>query len=98
MIVDYHGAILCLANYSGETVTGAVIDIESLRKRRTDPKHNWISQLRTDAFHKIYEKSIYPKNLFLGKSPTPSTIGERTAAQPIKRFLDEGIWIPPSHG
>ena len=95
MIIDYHGAILCLADYAGETVTSAVIDIESLRRRRTDPKHNWLTQLRTEVYAEMYQKPIYPKNLFLD-NPVPESIRlMRTAAQPVKKWLEERIFVPP---
>lgn len=96
MIVDYHGALLCHADYQGEAVTGAIIDVEGLRRRRQDPKHNWVSQLRTEVYHKAYEKPIYQKNLFLERPPTDLSFKERQAAQGIDRFFKEGIWIRPS--
>ncbi|MFC1907343.1 nitrilase-related carbon-nitrogen hydrolase [Chloroflexota bacterium] len=94
MIVDFHGALLCHADFQGETATQAVIDIEALRKRRTDAKHNWIPQLRTETFAEMYREPIYPKNLFI--KGRPATFEERFAEIPIKRFLDERIFIPPS--
>lgn len=96
MIIDYHGALLCHADYGGETVTFAVIDIESLRKRRTDRRINWITQLRTEVYRKMYEKPIYPKNLFLERPLTSLAGTERMDAQPVERFIKEGIWISPS--
>lgn len=94
MIVDYHGALLVHADYPGETITQAVIDIEELRSRRTDPKHNWIPQLRTETFADMYRKSLYPKNLFI--KGRPGNFQERMDAIPIKRLLEERFFIPPS--
>ena len=96
MIIDYHGAIMCLADYSGEAVTGAVIEIESLRRRRTDPKNNWLTQLRTDVYAEMYKKPIYPKNLFLDKPHEELDFPGRVAAQPLEQWLDDGIFIRPS--
>lgn len=93
MIVDFHGALIQHVTYPGETITGAAINIEMLRKRRTDPKYNSVSQIRTDVMKEIYNRTIYPKNLFLNRLPKNPV--ERLEAQPIDRFLKEGIWIPP---
>jgi predicted amidohydrolase len=94
MIVDFHGALLQHVPYPGETVTGAVINIEALRRRRMDPRHNWLTQLRTEDYKEMYAKPIYPINLFRDGPPKDSA--ERSRAQPVKRFLEEGIFVPPS--
>jgi predicted amidohydrolase len=96
MVLDFDGGIRALADYSGETVTGAVIDIESLRRRRADPKFNWLTQLRTEVYVEMYKKPIYPKNLFLEKPAAELSFPERCAAQPVKKWLEERIFIPPS--
>lgn len=94
MVVDFHGALLQHVPYPGETITGAQINIEAVRKRRTDPRHNWLTQLRTELYKEMYNKPIYPINLFSKRLPTDPA--ERTDVQPIKRFLDERIFIPPA--
>ena len=96
MIVDYHGAIQCRADYGGETVTAAVIDIESLRRRRLERRHNWVTQLRTEVYHKMYELTIYPRNLFLQRELTALGGRERLAEQPIAHFIETGIWKAPT--
>jgi predicted amidohydrolase len=93
MIVDFHGAIIQRVPYPGETVTGAAISIEALRKRRTDPKYNSLTQIRMDVPREIYDRVVYPKNLFLDRLPTGPL--ERFEAQPIERYLKEGIFVPP---
>lgn len=93
MIVDYNGAVICYADYAGETVTGTVINIELLRKRRADPYMNYIPMLRTEVFRKMYAKPIYPKNLYLERPP--STHMERVGGLPLEKFFNEGIFIRP---
>jgi len=93
MIVDFHGAILQVAPYPGETVTAGQINLDALRRRRVDPRQNWLTQLRTEAYGEMYKKPIYPINLYRDRLPADQA--ERSQAQPIKRFLDERIFIPP---
>ncbi|MBI2317950.1 MAG: hypothetical protein HYU75_13400 [Betaproteobacteria bacterium] len=93
MIVDFHGALLQHVTYPGEAVTGTAINIEMLRKRRMDPKHNWIPQLRTEVFREIYRKPIYPLNLY--DKRIPATERERVDEIPIQRLVREGMLIPP---
>jgi len=93
MVIDFHGAIIQHADYPGETVTAAQISLQAVRSRRMDPRQNWITQLRTEAYKEMYDKPIYPINLY--KDCLPTEQAERSQAQPIKRFVDEGIFVPP---
>lgn len=65
MIVDYHGVVLAQTDYPGETMISATICLDHLRRRRTDPSRNFLTQLRTDVLREVYKEPIYPKNLFL---------------------------------
>ena len=94
MIIDFQGAFLQHVTYPGETVTGAVINIEQLRKRRMDPKHNWIPQLRTELYREIYKKSMYPINLY--EKRLPETQKERLYESPEQKLVKEGNLIPPA--
>ncbi len=93
MIVDYHGALLQHVTYPGETVTSTAINIDLLRKRRMDPKHNWVPQLRTEVYREIYKKAIYPINLYEKKLPKNDR--ERVEEIPIQKLVDDGIFISP---
>ncbi|MBI2315764.1 MAG: hypothetical protein HYU75_01655 [Betaproteobacteria bacterium] len=93
MVVDFHGAIIQQSPYPGETVTAAQISLEAVRRRRTDPRQNWLTQLRTEGFRDMYSKPIYPINLYKDRLPTDQS--ERSRVQPIKRFLEEGIFKAP---
>src|SRR5690606_13797859 len=66
MVVDFHGALLQHVPYPGETVTCAQVNIEALRRRRMDPRQNWLTQVRSEAFQHMYDKPIYPINLYAG--------------------------------
>jgi len=67
-----------------------------LRRRRMDPRHNWLTQVRSEAFRHMYDKEIYPINLYADRLPTDQA--ERSRAQPIQRFVEEGIYIRPRGG
>lgn len=95
MVIDYHGAVMALADYSGETVTGAVVDVEALRHRRMDPKNNWLLQLRTEIYAEMYKQPIYPKNMFLNATADTLDFPKRVAAQPLNEWLEKRIFIPP---
>ncbi len=94
MIVDFHGAILQLVPYPGESITAGQISLEAVRRRRIDPRQNWLTQLRAEAFKEMYTRPIYPINLYKDRLPTDQA--ERSRVQPIQRFLEEKIFIPPS--
>jgi len=93
MVVDYHGAIKQQIPYPGESITAAQINIEELRRRRMDPRQNWLTQIRAEAFREMYDKPIYPINMFADEPPIDQA--DRSKAQPIQRFVDEGIFIAP---
>jgi beta-ureidopropionase len=94
MVVDFHGAIIQRVPYPGESVTAAQISLEALRRRRTDPRQNWLTQIRSEAFKEMYSKPIYPMNMYRDRLPTDQA--ERSRAQPIERFLKEGVFVPPA--
>jgi predicted amidohydrolase len=93
MIVDYNGVVQALADYPGEGMVTATINLEELRRRRLDPSRNFPTQLPTDTYRLIYEKEIYPPNLFLDRVPT--TRKERESVNVIKKWVDEGIYVLP---
>src|SRR5699024_9946096 len=43
MAVDYQGMIIGRAPYPGASIVGAEINLERLRKQRTDPKRNFLT-------------------------------------------------------
>jgi len=93
MIVDYSGVVKAIADYPGEGLVTATINLEELRRRRLDPSRNFLTQLPADVFGLIYEKEVYPANMFLEK--VPMTREERESASVIKKFIDEGIFNLP---
>jgi len=95
-IVDYNGRIIAEAPYPGESVIGAVIDIEALRRRRTLMYWNYWPDLRAEIFKEIYEHPIYPANLFLEHPPESLSQKMAGEAQGFKFLYERGTFTPPS--
>ncbi len=93
MIVKYDGSVIAYADYPGEAVISAVINLEELRRRRTSMSRNFLASLRTEVYRKIYEKPIYPINGFLDKGP--SSRAERDPKDVLKEYFDKGIFVRP---
>ena len=70
-VIDYKGRIVGRQDYgAGSTYVGGVIDIEALRDHRARAQwDNWMKDLRTELYQLLYEKPIYPKNLYLKRAP-----------------------------
>ncbi len=95
-IVDYNGRIIAEAPYSGETVIGAVIDIEALRQSRTFMHWNYWPDLRAEVFKEMYENPIYPPNLFL--EHPPESLSQKMAGEikGFSRLYERGTYTRPS--
>lgn len=97
MIVDYRGLIVARHDYgAGSSYCGGVIDIESLREfRARSPLMNWMKDLRTEVISLIYEKPIYPKNLWLKRKPMHHAEYKTEVIDRQVRLMQErGIFTP----
>src|SRR6266849_3952397 len=67
-IVDYMGSVVSYSPSGYNTAVAATVDIEALRQFRVrNLNSNWIKDLRTEIFRKMYDKPIHPKNLWMKK-------------------------------
>jgi len=101
MIVDYKGRIIGKHLYSGgSSYVAGTIDIQALRDFKARAQwDNWLKDLRTELYQLIYEKPIYPKNLWLNRLPMKHAEYRREVIErQIKKLQDEGIWPPPAEG
>ena len=97
MIVDFQGRVLASADYVGETFIWSEIDIELLRHYRSKTRMgNFIPELRSEVYSKIYERQRYPKNKFLEKPPETLPEAWPVIDESIKQCLQEGIFTPPA--
>jgi len=99
MIVDFKGRIISRHDYgAGSSYCAGVIDIEALRDfRARSPLMNWMKDLRTEICRLIYEKPLYPKNLWLRRVPMKHDEYRRTVIDSqIKKMMTRGIWALPA--
>jgi predicted amidohydrolase len=100
MIIDYKGRIVGQNLYGGvSTYVAGPIDIEALRDHRARALHtNWMKDLRTEIYQLIYERPIYPKNLYLDRVPYKHAEYRREVIdRQIKAMQDAGIWARPAN-
>src|SRR3954470_5571152 len=99
MVVDYKGRIVGQQDYgAGSTYVAGTIDIEALRDFRTRAQwDNWMKDLRTEIYQLIYERPIYPKNLYQDQAPFKhAEFRAQVIEAQIQRMVDLGIWKRPS--
>jgi predicted amidohydrolase len=101
MIVDFKGRIVARHAYgAGSSYCGGAIDIESLREFRSrSPLMNWMKDLRMEVLSLIYEQPVYPKNLWLKRTPMKHA-EYKTAVldRQIQLMQERGVFTPPTRG
>jgi predicted amidohydrolase len=95
-IIDFHGRIIAEAPYPGESVIGAIIDIEALRRTRTMVTWNYWADLRAEVFKEIYENPIYPPNLFIEHPPESLSQKVEGEIQAFEYLYKKGTFTRPS--
>ena len=101
MIVDYRGQVVGKQKYGGvSTSVCGPINIEALRHHRESSLWtNWMKDLRTEMYQKVYEKPIYPKNLYLDREPMKHEEYEKEVIKrQVKLMQDRGIWKESNFG
>jgi hypothetical protein len=97
-IINYKGQIVGRQEYgAGSTYVGGVIDIEAVRDHRARAQwNNWMKDLRTELYQIVYEKPIYPKNLYLKRVPMKhAEYREKVIQKQIELMHKRGIWAKP---
>ncbi len=96
-IVDYQGNILSYSASGYNTMVAAIIDIEALRQFRVmNLNSNWLKDLRTEIFRKMYEQPIHPKNLWLEQDPWGHEKVDEVYRANIRCLLRRGTFTPPA--
>jgi len=96
-IVDYRGEVISYSASTNNTIVAATIDIEALRNFRTmNLNSNWLKDLRTELFRKMYEEPIHPKNLWLEDEPKHHAEVDDIYRANIQRLVDRGSWTKPA--
>jgi len=99
MVIDYKGRIVGQHLYSGcSSYVAGTVDVEGLRGFRARALHdNWMKDLRTEVYQLIYERPIYPKNLYLDRVPYKHAEYRREVIdKQIQELQDADIWARPS--
>jgi hypothetical protein len=79
-IVDYQGNVLGHTSSGANTFVAGIIDIEALRQFRTmNLNSNWMKDLRTEIFQRMYSEPVHPKNLWLNEEPEQQASTRSTA-------------------
>lgn len=95
-IIDYNSTIIAEAGYPGESVIGALIDIEALRVRRSKVWTNQWASLRAEPFKEIYGNPIYPPNRFLDHPPETQAAKMAYQIETMDYLYERGILTRPS--
>jgi hypothetical protein len=74
-----------------------VVDVEALRDHRARAQwDNWLKDVRTELYQLLYERPIYPKNLYLKRAPMKhAEYRDRVIRRQIRLMHDRGIWKKP---
>jgi predicted amidohydrolase len=97
-ICDYLGRVIGELSYSGTSSwVHGTIDIEAQRHFRTRAKWgSWMKDLTTEQYRLIYERELYPRNLYLDSAPLKHEEYQRDVIEAQSRKLvDEGIYAAP---
>jgi hypothetical protein len=97
-IVDYLGNVMSYSPSGYNTFVTGLIDIEALRQFRVmNLNSNWLKDLRTEVFRRMYEEPIHPKNLWLEQHPKSHGDVDEVYRANIRRLIERGTFTPPAH-
>jgi predicted amidohydrolase len=99
-IINHRGAIVGKQEYgAGSTYVAGVIDIEQLRHHRASAQvSNWMKDVRAELAQIIYDREIYPKNLYLDRVPMKhAEYKEQVIDRQIALMHERGIWEKPGY-
>ena len=96
-IVDYMGNVVSYSTSGYNTFVTGTIDIEALRQFRVmNLNSNWMKDLRTEVFRRMYEEPIHPANLWMEQDPKRHADVDKVYRANIKRLIDRGTFTPPA--
>ncbi len=97
-VINHRGQIVGQNHYGGvSTYMAGVIDIEALRYHRANAQwDNWLKDIRTELYQILYEKPIYPKNLYLKRKPfTHAQYRKNVIDKQIALMHKRDVWVKP---
>jgi predicted amidohydrolase len=97
-IVDYRGQVVSYSAATNNTIVAATVDIEALRNfRAMSLNYNWLKDLRTELYRRMYEQPIHPKNLWLKEEPKSHAEVDEVYRANIRRLQARGTWERPAY-
>ena len=97
-IVDYMGNVLSYSPSGANTFVTAIVDIEALRQFRVmNLNSNWMKDLRTEVFRRMYEEPIHPKNLWMWQEPISHKYIDELYRRNISRLIKRGAYTAPAN-
>ena len=73
-----------------------IVDIEALRQFRVmNLNSNWMKDLRTELFRRMYEQPVHPPNLWLEQDPLQHEAVDEVYRANIERLIERGAFTPP---
>lgn len=96
-IVDYTGKVMNIANTSSESMITAEIDIEALRRRRAQPRLNFLAELSPGIHAPMYQQAeCWPTDHWADKPITSAEENREVQREVIRRMTANGIFKAPS--
>ena len=96
-IVDYTGAVLGHTASGANTLVAGIVDVEALRQFRVmNLNSNWMKDLRTELFRRMYEEPIHPRNLWLHDEPARHAQVDEIYRDNIRRLVERGTFTAPA--
>ena len=96
-IVDYTGNVVSYSPSGYNTFVTGMVDIEQLRQFRVmNLNSNWMKDLRTEVFRRMYDQPIHPKNLWLEQDPLRHADVDEVYRDNIRRLIERGTFTPPA--
>jgi predicted amidohydrolase len=96
MIVNYRGRILSQVEHPESGYAASLINIDELREYRCESMMGLLPHVITEQWRHIYEKPIWPKNLYLEKPPGPREERARRYRQGVRELIERGVLLPAS--
>ena len=75
-----------------------MVDIEALRQFRVmNLNSNWLKDLRTEIFGRMYDEPIHPVNLWPDREPVLHAEADEIYRGSIERLIQRGAYTRPAH-
>lgn len=93
LVINYKGEILGSHEACTNSYTSGIIDIGALRGfRKTAGIGPWLKELKTEIYSRIYEKPIYPMNLYNDSPDKMHADRHRVYRESAATLISNGTW------